>query len=219
MTTIEKLTINGYRGEALPHTFFKQKAATSHAAIIFPGWGYTAQMPGLFYPTRLMSLVGADVLQVGYAYNQRTDFQTASGEVRSEWFRADIEAALHALLAQRPYEQITLIGKSLGTRALGHLLTSAKLPPRVSAVWLTPLLKDEQLRGQIQQYAGRSLFVIGTEDPHYIPEYLAEVQRATGGEAILIEGGDHGLNVGSDLLASIRAMERMMTVMQSFVAQ
>ena len=51
--------------------------------------------------------------------------------------------------ASERYERVVLIGKSLGTLAMGHLLTMADPPPNVGAVWLTPLLSNERLRQQI----------------------------------------------------------------------
>ena len=49
MYTYNTLSITGYEGKPVSNTFMRQRDATSHAAIILPGLGYTAQMPLLFY--------------------------------------------------------------------------------------------------------------------------------------------------------------------------
>jgi hypothetical protein len=51
MFSRKNLDIHGYQGESVPNTFLQQNEATEHAAIVFPGPGYTCQGPVLHYPT------------------------------------------------------------------------------------------------------------------------------------------------------------------------
>ena len=217
MYSTETIDIKGYNNEPVPHTFFKQATTTDHLAIVLPGRGYTAQMPLLFYPISLMLAKGTDVLRVEYAYDQQPDFQALRADEQLRWLFADVTAAYQAGIAQRPYHQITLIGKSLGTLAMGHLLTIQTLPAQVKAIWLTPLVRFDKLRQQIKQFGGRSLFVIGTADPHYDPTFLAEVQQATGGEVVAIEEADHGLNIENKVLQSVQALETVVRAIEAFL--
>ena len=217
MYSAETLNIVGYRHEAVPNTFFRQKGETRHVAILFPGLGYTAHMPVVYYPGRLLAARGADVLRVEYTYNRRPDFQALPDEEQDRWFHADVTAACDAALAQRSYEQVTLVGKSIGTLAIGYLLTTQPRLPRPQCVWLTPLLRNERLRAQIKQVRHRALFVIGTADPQYDPAKLAEVQQATEGDRIVIEGADHSLEIAGDIVQSIRALGRIMEGIQKFL--
>ena len=133
---------------------------------------------------------------------------------------ADATAAQRAGLAQRGYEDLRLIGKSLGTLAMGHLLTTEQIPTAATqAVWLTPLLRQESLREQVRRHAGRSLFAIGTADPHYDPAYLEEMRAATGGEVVAVDGADHGLDVRGDAVASIQAVAQVIGALQDFLAR
>ncbi len=102
-----------------------------------------AQMPLMYYPGRLLLESGADVFLVGYNYSQRPDFQSAPVEERDLWLRTDAIAAYQAALAQRNYERVTLVGKSIGTRAIGHLLATEERLPSLRCVWLTPILRNE----------------------------------------------------------------------------
>ena len=217
MYPTEKIVINGYRNEPVPHTFFKQESDTKHLAIILPGRGYTAQMPLLFYPANLLLAKGADVLQVDYGYDQRPDFQSLAVNEQLQWLFADVSAAYRAGVTQRTYQQVSFVGKSLGRLSMGHLFSTETLLPQVKAVWLTPLVRIDTLRQQIKHFAGPSLFVIGTADPHYDRAYLAEVQEATGGEVVTIEGADHGLNIGEDVLQSIQALEKVIRAVEDFL--
>jgi dienelactone hydrolase len=129
----------------------------------------------------------------------------------------DTTAAWRTGLGRRTYERVVLIGKSLGTLAMGHLLTTADPPPNVGAVWLTPMLAEERLRQQIQQYGGPSLFVIGTADPHFDPVVLEQMQVATIGEAVVVKNADHGMDIPGDPIASVRAVERVVEALSRFL--
>src|SRR5439155_18580695 len=141
-----------------------------------------------------------DVLGVEYTYGRQPRFQALPDVEQDQWFRADVSAVFDAALAQRNYERVTLVGKSIGTLAVGDLLTTKTRLPRPECVWLTPLLGNERLCAQIKQVRHRALFVIGTSDPEYDQAKLAEMERATGGESIIIDGADHSLEIGGDVV-------------------
>jgi hypothetical protein len=134
------------------------------------------------------------------------------------WAFSDAAAACHAALAQRPYEKITLVGKSLGTLAMGYMLSTETALADAQAIWLTPLLWNEMLCSQVRQAKPRSLFVAGTADPHYNPSNLAKLQAATGGEQVLIEGGNHSLEIKGDVMASLRAIESVVRAVHAFLS-
>jgi predicted alpha/beta-hydrolase family hydrolase len=217
MATPTTLTIQGYRDEAVPNRFLRPESAIDQLAVLLPGLGYTLDMPLFYYAENLLLERGWDVLRVEYAYNTRPEFQTLPKQERDRWLLADATAAWRAGLTQRTYARVVLIGKSLGTLAMGHLLTTADPPPNAGAVWLTPLLSNERLRQQIQQYGGPSLFVIGTADPHFDPVVLEQMQVATVGEAVVVRNADHGMDIPGDPIASVRALERVVEALSRFL--
>ena len=217
MATPTTLTIQGYRDETVPNRFLRPENAIDHLAVLLPGFGYTLDMPLFYYAENLLLERGWDVLRVEYAYNTRPEFQTLPAPERERWLLADTTAAWRAGLDQSAYERVVLIGKSLGTRAMGHLLTVAELPPNFRAVWLTPLLGEERLRQQISRYGGPSLFVIGTADPHFDPVVLEQMQVATTGEAVVVRNADHGMDIPGDPIASVRAVERVVEALSRFL--
>ncbi len=217
MASKTSLEIIGYRGEPVPHTFFRQEQETSRLAILFPGYEYNADMPALYYLSRLLRETGADLLSVEYDYARRADFPALPDKERMSWLHADANAACQAALKQRAYRQIILAGKSIGTLAMGNLLATE---PRVKAaryVWLTPLLHDKQLRAQITLGRPPSLFVIGTADGHYAPSYLEEIVEATQGQSVVIQDADHGLEIKGSVARSLRALERVVAAMEAFL--
>ena len=217
MATSTTLTIRGYRDELVPNRFLRPEGALEHLAVLLPGYGYTLDMPLFYYAGNLLLERGWDVLRVEYAYNTRPEYQALPKPERDRWLLADTTAVWHAGRDQRAYERIVLIGKSLGTRAMGHLLTLEDPPPNVGAVWLTPLLGEEQLRQQIQRYGGPSLFVIGTADSHFDPVALEKMQVATIGEAVVVRNADHGMDIPGDPIASVRAVERVVEALSRFL--
>ena len=212
------LKIVGHHGELVPNTFFHQNGDAEHVAILFPGIGYTCQMPLLYYQTKLFLSLGSDVLWVEYAYNRRPDFQSLPDCEQKNWFYADVRGSCKAGLEQRAYSKVTLSGKSLGTLALGHLLTSEPaLSSHAQAIWLTPLLKDEKLRTEIRKARQRSLLVIGTKDAHYDAASVEELKNLPHMTTVVPEGADHSLEAEGNVSNSIRLMNRVIEEIQRFV--
>ncbi len=214
----ETLAIHGYGRRAVPHTFFRQPRATEHLAILLPGMGYSAGMPLLYYPTYLMWANGADVLLAQYSYRQEDGFRNLDDDEQMRWILGDATALLEAAVGQRDYGQLTLIGKSIGTVSMGHLLATEASLPNLQAIWLTPLLHVDQVRRQIQQLGGRSLVVIGTADRFFDAAAVAGIQETGHCELLTIEGADHGLNLADDVIGSVRVLQEVMQVLARFLA-
>lgn len=213
----ETLAITGFQDELVPHTFFRQEQETCHLAVLFPGLGYNASMPLFYYSWQVLLARGADVLRVETAYNLRPDYQALADVDQARWLEADALAAARVGLAQRPYTQVTLLGKSLGTLAMGAVLAWRPDLPGLRCVWLTPLLRDRALREQIRRVPQRALFVIGTADSHYRAEYLAEVVQTSGGESLLIPGADHSLELRGDVAGSLRELQKIVAGIDRFL--
>lgn len=217
MYSFTTLEIAGYRGEPVPNTLLRQADEARYLGIVLPGWGYTADRPVLYYPGLVLLNRGADLLRVEYNYVRRPEYLAAEAEERERWLMADVTAALEAGLAQRAYDEVTLVGKSIGTLAMGRLLASDARLKGAHAVWLTPLLRDERLLGEIQRWAGHSLFVVGTADPHYSPPHLEAAVAATHGRQVRIEGADHSLEIAGSAAQTVEAMEKVVRALEMFL--
>lgn len=217
MFTPSSLPIAGYRDLPVPNTFVRQPGETDHLALILPGYAYPCEMPALYYPAALLLSLGADVLHVRYAYNENPDFRALPEPEQDAWLFADVAAATAAALAQRPYQRVTLVGKSLGTLAMGHLLATDSRLAGAYCVWLTPLLSDATLVAQMRQHCRRAFFVIGTADSEYDAATLAELRQATGGDALVVEGAHHGLEISDDLERSILVMRDLVAALRIFL--
>lgn len=216
--TATTIPIRGYGGEPVPHSFLRQDGPTNHLSLVLPGLNYSCDLPLLYYSTRLLLDSGADVLRVEYAYGEREGGRTPPASERENRLFTDVTAAFEAAIAQRAYARITLVGKSLGTLAMAHLVgTQARLAP-AAAIWLTPILNNPAALTGITRWGGRSLFAIGTADPFYDAARLAEVTTATSGEGVVIDGADHGLEIPGDVLRSLDALMQIMQAVHRFVS-
>jgi hypothetical protein len=218
MPAAEELRIAGFGGEPVPNAFLRQRGETAHAAIVLPGFAYTAEMPLFYYAEHLLLDAGADVLRVDYRYHQRPGFRDRPEPEQDRRLLADARAAHGAALAQRPYRDLTLVGKSLGTLAMAHLLREEPAAERVRAVWLTPLLRVAAVREQIRRHGRTSLLAIGTADPHHDPAALDEA-RAAGCDVVVAEGADHGFDIPGDPVASVRAVEQVVRALGTFLGR
>lgn len=209
-----QLTIRGHGGRPVPHRFLAQGRDTTHLAVVLPGLGYTCDMPLLYYTVSLLLDCGADVLQVEYTYGQESEYRSLSPDDRTHRLIADAGAACHAALGQRAYRRATLVGKSLGTRAMPHLLADELGPLATRSIWYTPLLNEERVRMHLCDARQPTLVAIGTDDPHYSAATVAAIR----GEVVVIEGADHGMEIAGDIVRSVQALEGVMRAVQRFVA-
>lgn len=212
---LSSLDIVGHKKQQVPNTFIAQPQPTTHLAVILPGYRYPVEMPPLYYVARILLEQGADVLRVEYAY-YRSDFLQQSESEQDQWISNDVFAACEAGLSQRSYEKITLVGKSLGTIAIGHLLSDPRFQ-QAACVWVTPLLTVEWLRSRIEQTRPRSLFIIGTADRFYKPELLNHLKTVTNGQTCILEGADHGLEIRGDIPGSLAALNQIVVATQEFL--
>lgn len=209
------LDVVGYKKQQVPNTFITQPNQTRHLGIILPGYRYPAEMAPLYYAGRILLEQGADLLRIEYAY-YRTDFLEQSESQQDEWISSDVFAACQSGLSHRAYEKITLIGKSLGTIAMGHLLADPRFQ-KATCIWATPLLTVEWLQSRIEQTHPRSLFIIGTADQFYQPDVLEHLEHATNGRSVVIEDANHGLEIPNEILKSLAALNQIVQALQEFL--
>jgi len=217
MADFETLDIFGYRGERVPNRFYHQAGETRHLALVFPGYRYGLDLPLLYYPTQLLRARGADVLGLDLAYSRDRRYVSAADPEKSEWLDADTRAACAVAMAQREYNRFTLIGKSLGTLAVGCLVETEPRLKEAHCIWLTPILNNERLQSQMAQAPQRGLVVVGTTDPYYQEEILDRLEQATRNPSLVIPNADHSLEIPGKISESIRILQTVMDAIDVFL--
>ncbi len=216
MYSVERLAIPGHKARQVPNTFFKQDSA-SHLAVVFPGYSYRCSEPLLWYPTRVLLAQGADVLWVEYPYDQSQEFGNSDGQVQLEWLFEDSMAALQVAEKVGPFRRTTLVAKSLGTLAMGHVLRSISTEKEIRAVWMTPVLTDPDLRQTMEEMKHRSLVVIGSANHYYDRAFLEKLGKKVGTEILTIPGADHILETEGGTVQSIDVLKTVVESVSRFV--
>jgi predicted alpha/beta-hydrolase family hydrolase len=217
--SVEKLEILGYKTKPVPNTFFKQDSGANHLAVIFPGYSYRCNEPLLWYPTRVLLSLGADVLRVEYPYDSLPEFGTSGERVQKKWVFEDSTAALESVWKRRSYGRTTLVGKSLGTLAMGHVLTSTSKAEDIRGVWMTPVLIDPDLREAMEKTQCPSLVIIGSADRYYDHSFVELLNRKASTEVLVVQGADHILETKEGPIRSIDILKIVVESISRFVMQ
>ncbi len=206
--------IQGYGGENVPNEFFRQPGGSSSLAVILPGFGYTSAMPLLYYAGRLLIDRGCDLLTVNYDYREVSGTLPRHG--LEEQLCTDTGQCLSVAYGQDSYTSVILVGKSLGTMAMAHLLESQRWPVRAS-VWLTPILRREDVRRELQRMSHRAFVAIGTDDAEYDRQLLHELGQRHGVDVCEIEGAEHSIDIEGDVPGSVAAVQKVLQRLQTFL--
>jgi hypothetical protein len=217
MYSFESIDMTGYDGKPVPNTYLKLEVPSEKLAIVFPGRGYTSQGPLLHYTINLLLENRVNVLSVDYAYWNNLEFNRLDWDDKKKWLFADVEEAFKAAVDNIDAEPRILVGKSLGTLAMGHLLDTFSSTRKTTAIWHTPLVKMPHLVRQITKHKPHSLFVIGTADPHYDREILDEVKAAISGRLIVIEEANHSMEVPGGVQDSLKVMTEIIDGIRQFL--
>jgi predicted alpha/beta-hydrolase family hydrolase len=207
----------GYRNNPLPLSVWEQPEAAEALALVFPGLGYHADLPVLYYAALQLYSAGADVLRLRFHYDQQPGFMQQPDETIAAWLEADAAAVLAYGQKRRAGAQITLIGKSLGTIALAGLLAHQPDLSHARCLWLTPVLTNPLVIRELREAVNPGLVVIGSADPYYSAELVDELAKKSNLRWRIIPGADHALEIPGDALASVRAMEKMVEGIQAFM--
>ena len=217
MYSTEQWPIQGFRERPVPNTLFGKAARNTRLAVTFPGFAYTSQAPLFRYLIQLLNNRGCDVLSVDYDYSKDACFLGAEEPIKEEWFRRDVSAFYAAVTAHEQYERLVLLGKSLGTTALLHLVEAGLAHADVCFVWLTPGTSHARIARAVAELDKPSLLLAGTADEFCRPEDYDLIRANPRATVELFPGADHSLELPGDLAASLENLKRCVDVVRRFL--
>jgi hypothetical protein len=217
MVSIETLDIKGYRGRQLKNRFYRQFSETQKVALVFPGLAYNTSMPLLHYSIQAILASGLNVLAVDYDYSNNTEFMELPLKSQADWMIRDVEAAIRIVTEVENQEVACLVGKSIGTIALGHLLETYEDLREVKTIWLTPLIKNPELMEQMLSYMKDAVLVIGTNDFQYDSDLIDRLNISTLLSGVVVEGANHSLEIEGNVTKSLRVLMQVVTIIQQFL--
>ncbi len=214
--TYSSIDIRGYNDRPISNTLYRQKRVTAQTAIVFPGLAYNCRMPLLYYTTKALIQLGYNVLAAETNYSDWAEFLEMNWDKRRNVIYSEAEN-IYAAAVDAGIHIDVLVGKSIGTLALGHLTESKSRINEQKFIWLTPLLKQEILYKQIQRQKPTSLFIIGTNDPHYDEQTLNEIVQTTKGVDVRVQDADHSLEVDGNVGKSLEALQLIINNIIQFI--
>jgi hypothetical protein len=217
---ITPLEVLNPEGERVADQFFRQSDRARCLALVLPGLNYTCEMPLLYYATHLLLEHGCDVLQVRADYT-RPEFQTLGKMEQAQRLGADSGTALQAALTARPdgggYEQIYLLGKSIGTISMAFLLSAFPDLPH-KPIWLTPLLRQPLLVEAALNWKGPAFWIASREDHTFDPAAWTRVEGTLHQQHLLLDRGNHRLEVPGDIETTLANLKSVLLTIRKFIS-
>ncbi len=212
-----QLAIEGHNKREMMATFYRQKTDTEQIAIVLPGLHYNSDMPLLYYSIGALLEGGHNVLDIKTGYADLKEFQSMQSADRLEWMRKDAEAIYRTIEELENCSVSVIIGKSLGTILMGHLLKIHEGAKRSKTCWLTPLLNHDWLLEQMLSQEGHSLIVIGTADPFYDNNAIRRLEGLDKCDVLIVTDADHSMNVPDGTVESIEHLKAIISRIRGLV--
>ena len=182
-------------------------------AVFFPGIGYTADKPLLYYSRRLAAEQGYEVRPLsygGFPYGVLGDADKMAECCRSALAQAGETLAETDLAA---YDDILFVGKSIGTIVAARLAAASPAAAKIRLVLYTPL--EETFACPL----GEAVAFTGEDDPWVggSASRIPELCRERGIPCHVIPKANHSLESG-DCRRDVQALARILERTGRFIA-
>ena len=175
-------------------------------AVFFPGIGYTADKPLLYYSRKLAAELSYEVLTLSYGGFPKKP--KGDPEKLKACFRLAADQAAEQLeeVRWKHYDEIVFVAKSIGTAVAADLAAKCPVKERIRFVLYTPV---EEL---FSFPLGEAVAFTGQADPWVggAESRVPALCRERGIPCLLIPGANHSLETGdlhTDLQTIIAVME------------
>lgn len=214
MNSVESFIL-GYKDLKVPFDLVRSSEDAKDLMIVLPGAGYTVQAPFLYYPVRMAFNMHADVLKVNYQYNDQA-YDHFDSEELSEAIKFDVNTVIDRVLAEKEYVNYYFVSKSLGTIALSSVLNREEFKD-AKVVWLTPLLKRDDVYETLLNNEQLGLCIIGDKDRVYVEERFHKLKENHRLITKLITNVEHSLDVDDNVADSIELLKSIMIDIEQFL--
>lgn len=172
-------------------------------AVLFPGIGYTADKPLLYYSEKLAKQYHYETVKVSYGELSKN---------LDEAFREAL-ARTETLLVKydwMQYEEILFLSKSIGTAVACAYAQKYKI--RCKNIYFTPLEQTFSYHPQ------PGIVFHGTADPWAKTEVIEEKCREFSLPLHVVEGTNHSLEAADDTEKNLQNLIRIMGLTERYIA-
>ncbi|KQL52296.1 hypothetical protein AN964_01205 [Heyndrickxia shackletonii] len=214
MKQINTNIVQGYKEKDIPFSLYADENKSSNLAIFLPGGGYSVERPLFHYATKIFLNRSFDILHINYQYND-SFYDDFSNEELAEAVKYDVRTVIDKIFGDSPYENYYLVGKSLGTIAMGTEL-KRQIFKNAKAVWLTPLLHRDDVFNAMISSENSGLCFIGDNDYCYIEDRYNQLLKNPNILSTLFPKVNHGLEYEDDTPETIEVLKKIMKEMEQF---
>jgi pimeloyl-ACP methyl ester carboxylesterase len=213
----KSIEITDYKGNSIPNTYYIKRNKNNKLAITFPGYGYLAEAPLLFYLNEILFQLHFDVLSIEYAYKKNTEFKKATDLEQTKWFDFDIGSIYKKIVDYKQYDELVLAGKSLGTTALLNMIRLGIPHVRQKYIWLTPGTAHTDIIITASNLNRPSLFIVGTADSFFRKEEYDLLKNIPDIKIEVFPNANHSLEIDNDIDNSIRNIINYINAIRIFI--
>lgn len=223
MKQLRKNDLFGVNGRPLSTPFWQSGDQPSAKLMCtFPGYSYPVEAPATFYQKVYFLESGYDWIGFDYRYNENGEYVSLADGEKRRYFREEQIKIGEYILDNFPVREIVLLGKSLGTRAIGEILKNTNmgaLGDRLKIILLTPVDGAFDIVREIEKHGIRTLVVIGDKDPYYDRYAASELWASRFVRTGVIENAGHVFEeIGHDLEESILNLYKTIRFTDDFLA-
>ncbi|MDQ6879588.1 MAG: hypothetical protein M3082_18200, partial [Candidatus Dormibacteraeota bacterium] len=162
-----------------------------------------ARLPLLTVPVNIMLARAVDVVWLTLPYDNLQTFNVLTSDQQGGWLMSDAAAAMAAALSRRKYRRLTVLGHSLGTVGVAHLMSLVAGALESEAIWFSPICRNLLVREGLQRTAAQSLIVVGTADDEYDPAFI-DVLIANAAQIVVVPDANAYMEVTGAAVLSRR---------------
>lgn len=184
----------------------------NNLAIIFPGIGYTADKPLLYFSRRLAAAAGYDVLPLSYGGFPPKSIGDADRMAESVRIAFEQTTGLLSGIDLASRDRILFIGKSIGTVIAARIASESPVRDRIRLVLYTPL-------EQTFSFAfGDAIVFTGTDDP-WVGKSESRISALCAGRGIpcrVIPDANHSLET-KDPMKDVAQLNEILNMTDAFI--
>lgn len=173
-------------------------------AVIFPGLKYGHDKPLLHYARKAAQMSGKDVLCLNY--EKKLDWDDI-GKPIIDVVAEECLSILNKCI-RKEYKSFYFLSKSIGTEVAGSTAEKFKCS-NTKYFYLTPTYAAVKYICKSKCFA-----IAGTNDNIFSDEYIEKVKKSDNVKLMLVEGGNHSLELSNDLIGSIDVLK---TVVKTYI--
>lgn len=207
MISREYVYVKSHWCEKIDNLFLIHSSKSNSLVVLFPGGDGICDVPLLHYARKATLLLGCDVLSLTYGHCF-TNKEFKLGDLNY-----NINESFNAInqCLSRGYDKIFFISKSFGALIAGEISLIIGYE-KVKNLYLTPL--SDALPHIVKT---NSAVIVGTKDKHFTREDIDIIKENSNVTVKLFEGVGHSLEFDTDYKQSLRILEEVTSLCESFI--